>query len=94
MIQRDAAQADDNLLYLEYLKDTCIALNKASPNEIPKILPDLLVRVRMIWDKCTYYQNNDYICTLLKKISNEIIKRCIASINVRDMFEGDVEKCM
>jgi dynein heavy chain, axonemal len=48
----------------------------------------------MIWDKCRYFQNNDRICTLLKKISNEIIKRCIASINVKDMFEGDVEKCM
>lgn len=48
----------------------------------------------MIWDKCKYYQNNDIICTLLKKISNEIIKRCITYISVKDMFEGDVEKCM
>ena len=71
-----------------------MALNKATPKEIPKIIPDLLVRVRMIWDRCEYYQNNEKICNLLKKISNEIIKRCISNINVKDMFDGDVELCM
>jgi dynein heavy chain len=48
----------------------------------------------MIWDKCVFYQNNDKICSLLKKISNEIIRRCRENINVNDMFEGDVERCI
>lgn len=48
----------------------------------------------MIWDRCTYYQNKERICNLLKRVSNEIIKRSIANINVNDMFEGDVENCM
>jgi len=76
------------------LKDTCIQLSEATPQEIPNILPKLLVRIRMTWDKCEYYQNNDRICGLLIKISNEIIRRCRGSINVNDMFEGDVEKCI
>jgi len=30
----------------------------------------------------------------LHKISNEIIKRCKSQINISDMLDGDVEKCI
>ena len=92
-ILRNAKEADDNLTFLEYLKEPCIILSKAIPEQIPEIIPDLLIRIRMIWDKCVYYQNFERICSLLKKISNEIIRRCINNIDVNDMFEGDVEQC-
>jgi dynein heavy chain len=75
------------------LEEPCIALSEAKPVDIPEIIPELLIRIRMIWDKCEYYQNKERICNLLKRVSNEIIKRCIASINVNDLFDGDVENC-
>ena len=48
----------------------------------------------MISDKSKYYNSPDQIISLLRKISNEIIKRCREQINLEDMLDGDVEKCM
>ena len=92
-ILRNAKEADNNLTFLEFLKEPCQLLSHAKPEDIPLIIPDLLIRIRIIWDKCVYYQNFERICSLLKKISNEIIRRCISNIDVNDMFEGDVEHC-
>lgn len=52
------------------------------------------MRVRMIWEHSKYYKSNERISGLLHKISNEIIQRCKAKINVSDMLDGDVEKCI
>lgn len=54
-------------------------------------MPDLLNRVRMIWEKSKYYNTNEKIAGLLHKISNEIIKRCKETISIFDMLDGDVE---
>jgi hypothetical protein len=40
------------------------------------------------------YKSNERISGLLYKISNQIIQRCKAKINVDDMLDGDVEKCI
>ena len=42
----------------------------------------------------THYWSEDRMKGLLTKISNQIITRCRAKINVEDMFSGDVDKCM
>ena len=47
----------------------------------------------MIWEKSEYYNSKDQITGLLHKISNEIIKRCKELISIKDMLDGDVEKC-
>lgn len=48
----------------------------------------------MIWEKSKYYCTDNRIQGLLQQISNEIIKRCKSQINIKDMFDGDVEKCI
>ena len=48
----------------------------------------------MIWEHSKHYNSQERISGLLHKISNEIIKRCKQSINIDDMLDGDVEKCM
>jgi dynein heavy chain len=48
----------------------------------------------MIWEYSKHYNSQERISGLLHKISNEIIKRCKQSINITDMLDGDVEKCM
>jgi dynein heavy chain, axonemal len=48
----------------------------------------------MIWEKSKYYKTPERISGLLNKISNEIIKRCKNQIRIKDMLDGDVEKCM
>jgi len=93
-ISSGSNEAEDNLKYLNTLYEPCKQIETLPPKEIPTILPSLLNRVRMIWEKSGHYNTEDKIAGLLRKISNEIIKRCRAHINLSDMLDGDVEKCM
>lgn len=93
-IKVGSIEAEDNLLFLKSLYDPCKKLGESTPQEIPSLLPDLLNRVRMIWEKSKYYKTPERISGLLHKISNEIIKRCRETINIFDMLDGNVENCM
>lgn len=93
-IRIGSIEAEDNLLFLKSLYEPCKKLGESSPQEIPSLLPDLLNRVRMIWEKSKYYKTNERVSGLLHKISNEIIKRCKETININEMLDGNVEKCM
>jgi dynein heavy chain len=79
---------------LNTLSEPCTRIEKATPKEIPKILPDVLQSVRIIYELSKYYHTNERMKGLLTKISNQIIKRCRAQISIDDMLDGDVEKCM
>lgn len=89
-IKNKSEEANNNLLFLESLFESCEVLGAAEPKNIPDLLPGILMRVRMIWDHSKYYNSSERISGLLHKISNEIIKRCKAQINVSDMLDGDV----
>ena len=65
-----------------------------NPLTIPELLPELLFCVRVIWEKSTNYNTEERISGLLRRISNEIIKRCREYINLDDMFNGNAEKCI
>lgn len=93
-IEVGATEAEDNLKYLSILEAPCLEMSKGTPLEIPKILPTLLNCVRVIWEKSTYYNTEERISGLLRRISNEIIKQCREYINLDDMFNGNVEKCI
>jgi dynein heavy chain len=89
-IKTKSEEAQNNLVFLESLFDPCKKLESAEPKEIPDMLPELLKRVRMIWHHSKFYNSNDRTTNLLNKISNQIIQRCKAKINVDDMLDGDV----
>lgn len=48
----------------------------------------------MIWEHSKHYNSPERVSGLLHKISNEIIKRCKSIINIHDMLDGNVEKCI
>lgn len=87
-------EANDNLQCLSILQTPCKAIENAQPKEIPKLLPEVLNNVRMIWECSRYYNTNDKMKSLLTKISNQIIHRCRAKINKQDMYGANVEKCI
>jgi len=93
-IKSKSEEAQNNLLFLESLFEPCKKLEVAEPKQIPEMIPELLKRVRMIWHHSKFYKSNERISGLLYKISNQIIQRCKAKINVDDMLDGDVEKCI
>lgn len=93
-IRNGSVEAKENLKYLQFLEEPCQRLAEAAPPEIPAILPLLLNYVRMIWAISTHYQKEDRISGLLRKTSNEIIRRCQATIELDDIFNGKVEASM
>lgn len=93
-IQAGHEEAKDNLQFLSTLEGPCRKIEASEPKDIPKLLPDVLYSVRIIWELSKHYNTEERMKGLLTKISNQIIKRCRAKINKDDMLEGDVEKCM
>jgi len=93
-IEEGSLEAADNLRYLKLLAEPCKKIENASPEEIPELLPEVLKYVRVIWEMSTHYITDERMKGLLTKISNQIIKRCRAKIDIKDMLEGDVDKCM
>lgn len=65
-------------------------LSKAAPSEIPPILPHMLNCIRMVWNISRFYNTPERLTGLLRKVSNEIIGRCCAVINLDDIFGGDI----
>ena len=86
-----AAESNDNLKFLESIRTQCTALRQISPEKIVTILPDLLNRIRLIWSFSNYYNDNDHVCGILRKISNEIIRRFKSHILISEILDGDVE---
>ena len=93
-IQNFSIEADNNLRFLESITPQCEALAEADPSGIPAILPTLLKCIRMIWSLSKFYNTEERLTGLLRKISNEIIHRCRAKISLDDIFDGDVEVSM
>lgn len=89
-----ATEANDNLKYLESIREQCTLLRTIEPEKLVTILPDLLNRIRLIWSFSAFYNNNDAVCGILRKISNEIIKRFRGHIQIPDVWDGDVEFCI
>jgi dynein heavy chain len=52
-------EADDNLQCLSILQVPCKTIESAQPKDIPKLLPEVLNNVRMIWECSRFYNSND-----------------------------------
>ncbi|KAL7754402.1 hypothetical protein RI367_000383 [Sorochytrium milnesiophthora] len=91
LIQEGSLQAQDNLKFLSTLIEPCKELAAAEPKNIAKTLPKLLMCVRLIWSNSQYYNTKERITSLLRKVSNEIIRRCCSKISLDEIFLGDVD---
>jgi dynein heavy chain len=94
LIHEGTLQAQDNLKFLTTLSNPCKALSEAEPKNIISLLPKILRCVRMIWANSTYYNTRDRLTSLLRKVSNEIMRRCCATISLDEIFHGDVQLSM
>lgn len=94
LIRTGSSEANDNLRFLNILTEPCEQLAKSEPKEIPPLLPDLLNRVRVIGTVSQKYTSPERLTGLLRKISNEIINRCCAKIDLDDVFDNDVLNAM
>ena len=91
LIRTGSMEAQDNLRFLNILTEPCEQLAAAAPKDIPAILPGLLNRIRVIGTVSRKYTSPERLTGLLRKVSNEIINRCRASISISEIFDGDVK---
>ncbi|KAL8275155.1 hypothetical protein Esti_000905 [Eimeria stiedai] len=94
LVQEDVAAAsriaDDNLRFLQVLRAPCHALSEADLEQIPNIIAELLMAVRIVATHSEYYTTPGRIRGLLRNIACEVIRRGQASIDVDAMWAGDV----
>ncbi|CAK4669134.1 unnamed protein product [Aphanomyces euteiches] len=91
IIKQGSFEANDNLRFLKKLTPICEQIATVSPSEIPSLLPRLLNYIRLIWMYSRFYNTEDRITGLLRKVSNEIIAVCCKTISLENIFNGDVE---
>jgi dynein heavy chain len=75
-IKEGSNQAQSNLKFLSVLKDPCHELAEAHPRDIAPMLPKILNLIRMIWVNSEFYKTRERLTGLLRKLSNEVIRRC------------------
>ncbi|KAJ3335866.1 Dynein heavy chain 2, axonemal [Gonapodya sp. JEL0774] len=90
LIQDHTVQAVDNLKYLSLLRDPCNELSRADACQVLEIVPKILTAARFIWSHSKFYNTKEKLTGLLRKVSNEIIRRCSHKISLEDIFHGDV----
>ncbi|XP_071165421.1 dynein axonemal heavy chain 2-like [Mytilus edulis] len=90
-IKEGSKQAESNLKFLMMLKDPCFELSQSKPADIPKLLPKILNYIRIIWVNAPYYTSRERLTSLFKKVSNEIISRCRAALDLDRLFDGYVQ---
>ena len=93
-IGNGAKVADNNVKFLKILQEPCQNLSNARFEEIQGLFPRLLACTRAIYTLSENYNTYEKITGLLRKICNEIIRRCRGHISLSDVFQGDVEESM
>lgn len=58
-ISQGYEEAKDNLRFLGTLSEPCRKIATASPTNIPKLLPEVLNNVRVIWELSRFYNNEE-----------------------------------
>jgi dynein heavy chain len=66
--QDGSRQAENNLQFLLVLKDPCHELADAKPAEISRLLPRIINIIRVIWANSEYYNTNDRLTAMFRKV--------------------------
>uniref|UniRef100_H2ZI86 Dynein axonemal heavy chain 2 n=1 Tax=Ciona savignyi TaxID=51511 RepID=H2ZI86_CIOSA len=90
LIQDGSAQAQSNLRFLSLFKAPCEKLATATPKDIPKLLPDIVKIIRVIWVNSDHYNTRERLTALFRKLSNEVIRICCREISLDRIFDGYV----
>ena len=94
LIQDGSNQAQENLKYLNLLKEPCEKLTKSHPKDTASQLTYIIRVIRFIWTQSTYYNTRERLTGLFRKLSNEIIRICSKSISLKDIFAGKAKSSM
>lgn len=75
-ITESANEAEDNVKFISSLEKYTELLYALDPPECCEIVPGLITSVSMVHNISRYYRSPHRICTLLKKVTNQMIDNC------------------
>ena len=87
-IAAEAEQAASNLAFLQELEGPCAALEAAPPTGLATVLPPVLDVLRGVWALAPHYSSPDQMTGLLRQVSNAVVARCRACLDLRAILEG------
>ncbi|OHS96678.1 Dynein heavy chain family protein [Tritrichomonas foetus] len=80
-ITESANEAKDNVKFLSSLEKYTELLYALDPPECVELIPGLITSVSMVHNISRYYRSPQRICTLLKKVTNQMINTSCRYIN-------------
>ncbi|OHT04931.1 Dynein heavy chain family protein [Tritrichomonas foetus] len=80
-ITESANEAKDNVKFLSSLEKYTELLYALDPPDCAEIVPGLITSVSMVHNISRYYRSPHRVCTLLKKVTNQMINTCCRYIN-------------
>ena len=89
-ITESSNEAKDNVKFLTSLEKYTELLYALEPIECVELIPGLISSVSMVHNISRYYRSPQRICTLLKKVTNQMINMCVRYIRQGgELFEQD-----
>ena len=93
IVANELSAAEDNARFLNTLVPPCEALAKAKATDVAGLVPGISHRVRLVWNAAEKY-DQDRVFGLLRKISNEVMRRCARDVSVLDILDGNVREAV
>jgi len=89
-ITESSNEAKDNVKFLSSLEKYTELLYALDPHECGELVPGLITSVSMVHNISRYYRSPNRICTLLKKVTNQMINTCSRYIRKGgELYEQD-----
>lgn len=91
-MKEECTMAQSIIRHLQVLIEPCNQLSNGEVSECQDLLRKILFAIRFIWERCPYYQDENHLSALLKKVSDLVMHFITSKINLKNVFslEGDV----
>ncbi|CAD7947894.1 unnamed protein product [Amoebophrya sp. A25] len=88
------AEAKDNVKFLTTLERHFKNLQTNPVHQVVEVLPSLLNSIRMVWIISRYFNIDEYMEPLMKRVADQIADKVEESIQIPQIFQMDSSKAM
>ena len=87
-MKEESLMAQSIIRHLQVLIEPCNQLSNGDVSECQNLLRRILFAIRFIWERCPYYQDENHLSALLKKVSDLVMHFIISKINLKNVFKN------
>ncbi|KAH0787434.1 dynein heavy chain 2, axonemal [Histomonas meleagridis] len=91
-MKEESTMAQSIIQHLQVLIEPCNQLINGEVSDCTIYLRKILFAIRFIWERCQYYQDENQLSALLKRVSDLVMHFITSKINLDNVFklDGDV----